>query len=204
VAAVPELKPEQLLLVAGFILPGAISMYVYGLKIPQRDFQLKDRIAEAVCFSLLNFVLVWLPVESVLETGTARQHPVASWVALTAGFVIAPLMWPLVLVRVLQEAEGRGWIAVRAKTAWDHFFGRQRTECWVQIELTDGRVVGGRYGADSFASSWPDPGHLYVQEVWRVDDEGYFVDPVPGNPGLLLRPTDYKLVRVFEGGSADA
>lgn len=27
----PEIKPEQLLLIAGFILPGAISMYVYGL-----------------------------------------------------------------------------------------------------------------------------------------------------------------------------
>jgi hypothetical protein len=199
----PEIKPEQLLLIAGFILPGAISMYVYGLKVPQKEFQLKDRIAEAVCFSMLNFVMVWVPVEQVLTTGTVRERPVAGWVILTLGFVVAPVAWPLLLVQILHFAATRGWIAVRAKTAWDEFFGRQRTECWVQIELTDGRVFGGRYGRSSYASSWPDPGHIYVEELWRVDDEGYFVDPVPGRAGLLLRPGDYKLLRVFEGGPAD-
>jgi hypothetical protein len=54
----PELKIEQLVLIAGFILPGAISMYVYGLKVPQKEFELKDRIAEAICFSLVNFLII--------------------------------------------------------------------------------------------------------------------------------------------------
>jgi Family of unknown function (DUF6338) len=196
---VPELKIEQLLLIAGFILPGAISMYVYGLKVPQKEFELKDRIAEAICFSLVNFFIVWLPVQQALASGLASAYPVISWIVLILGFVIVPVMWPFIVVWLLQRAEKHGWIAVRARTAWDDFFGRQETECWLQVELADGRVIGGRFGRRSFASSWPDPGHLFVEEVWRVDEDGYFVDPLPGGAGILLRPADYKMVRTYQG-----
>jgi Family of unknown function (DUF6338) len=200
---VPELKTEQLVLIAGFILPGAISMYVYGLKVPQKEFELKDRIAEAICFSLVNFLIVWLPVRHVLTSGMTQANPVIAWIVLNLGFVIIPVFWPFAVVWLLQQAEKRGWIAVRARTAWDDFFGRQHIECWLQVELADGRIVGGRFGRGSFASSWPDPGHLFMEEVWRVDEEGYFTDPVPGSAGILLRPADYKMVRVYKGFPVD-
>ncbi len=74
----PELKIEQLLLIAGFVLPGAISMYVNGLKVPQKEFELKDRIAEAICFSLVNFLIVWLPVRQGLASGMAQAYPVVT------------------------------------------------------------------------------------------------------------------------------
>jgi Family of unknown function (DUF6338) len=196
---VPELKIEQLLLIAGFILPGAISMYVYGLKVPQKEFELKDRIAEAICFSLVNFLIVWLPVQRSLASGLASAYPVISWIVLILSFIIVPVLWPFIVVWVLQRAERHGWIAVRARTAWDDFFGRQETECWLQVELAEGRVIGGRFGRRSFASSWPDPGHLFMEEVWRVDEDGYFVDPLPGSAGILLRPADYKMVRTYQG-----
>ncbi len=199
----PEIKTEQLLLIAGFILPGAISMYVYGLKVPQKEFELKDRIAEAICFSLVNFLIVWLPVKQALASGLGQACPVVAWLVVIVGFVATPVVWPFALVWLLQKAEKRGWVALRAKTAGDDFFGRQRTECWLQVELPDGRIIGGRFGRSSFASSWPDPGHLFMEGVWRVDEDGYFVEPIPGNGGVLLRPTDYKLLRVYKGMSPD-
>src|SRR5208337_2746218 len=116
-------------------------MYVYGLKAPQKEFELKDRIAEAICFSLLNFVVVWLPVDSLLRIGWIQSYRFAGWLVVVAGFVIAPVLWPFALVWLLHRAEARGWIAVRAKTAWDDFFNRQTNECWVQVELLDGKVV---------------------------------------------------------------
>ncbi len=195
----PELKTEQLLLIAGFILPGAISMYVYGLKVPQKEFDLKVRIAEAICFSLVNFMIVWLPVREALATGAAVTYPIIGWLVPILGVVVVPVAWPLILVRLLQLAEQRGWIAVRARTAWDDFFGRQKTECWRQVQLMDGSLIGGRFGRESFASSWPDPGHVFMQEVWRLDEDGYFVEPLPRSAGILLRPADYKLVRVYKG-----
>lgn len=195
----PEIKPEQLLLIAGFILPGAISMFVYALKIPQKEFDLKDRIAEAICFSLLNFIIVWALVDWLRDLPVVRGFGVLEWLVLVLAFVVLPALWPFGLVRLLQAAEDRSWIAVRAKTAWDAFFERQRSNCWVQVVLADGRTVGGRYGEESYVSSWPDPGDLYIEELWKIDEDGYFSEPESGQPGLLLRPLDYKMIQVYEG-----
>ena len=74
-----KITPEQLQLIAWFVLPGAISVYVYGLKVPQREFALKDKIAEAIFFSLLNFLVVWLPARWILSL-----DPVEDSVALVA------------------------------------------------------------------------------------------------------------------------
>ena len=195
----PEIKPEQLMLIAGFILPGAISMYVYGLKVPQKEFKLQERVAEAICFSLLNFMLVGLPTLAILDSDWVARRFWVEWLLPIAGFVIAPVAWPFILVALLQSAEARGWIAVRAKTAWDDYFSRHRRGCWIQVELTDGRIVGGRFDRDSYASAFPDPGHLYIEELWQIDENGNFTGRLPGGAGVLLRPSDYRLVRVFTG-----
>jgi uncharacterized protein DUF6338 len=192
------IKPDQLILIAGFVLPGAISMYIYGFKVPQKDFRLQERIVEAICFSLLNFMIVWIPVRNLMGSPRISEQPWAEWLVLIAAFVCAPAVWPFALVSLLRWTERRGWISIRAHTAWDDFFSRQRSGCWLQVELNDGRVFGGRFGRRSYASAYPDPGHLLIEELWKVDDEGYFTEPWPGNAGLLLRPTDYRLVRVYK------
>lgn len=199
----PDIKPEHLILFVGFVLPGAISMYVYGLKVPQREFALKDRIAEALCFSLLNYVIVWIPVQIYLSPVALQATTFPAWLAQILVFLAAPVCWPFALIALLQWAEDRGLIALRAKTAWDDFFGRQETECWIQVETREGQLLGGRYGRGSFASSWPDPGHLYLEEERRIDAVGRFAYPLDGSPGLLLRPADYKMIRVYQGELAD-
>jgi hypothetical protein len=67
VTAMPEIKIEHLLMFAGFVLPGAISMYVYGLKVPQKEARLQDRLLEAICFSILNSVLLYVPIGYALD-----------------------------------------------------------------------------------------------------------------------------------------
>jgi hypothetical protein len=196
VSQMPEIKPDQLILIAGFVLPGAISMYIYGFKVPQKDFRLQERIAEAICFSLLNFIIIWIPVRAALVSPKIVERFWAEWLILVA-VVCAPAVWPFVLVSLLRWAERKSWISVRAHTAWDDFFSRQRNGFWLQVELNDGRVLGGRFGDRSYASAYPDPGHLLIEELWRVDDEGDFTERWPGNAGLLLRPSDYRLVRVY-------
>ncbi len=193
----PEIKPEQLLLIVGFILPGAISMYVYGLKVPQKEFALKDRVAEAICFSLLNFVVVWPPARWLLDSSFSESSPFSQWLISMAAFILVPVVWPFFLIRLLQWAEQRDWISVRAKTAWDDFFGQRKSGCWLQIVLSDDTVIGGRFDKLSYASSWPEPGHLYLEELWHIDPFGKFSHKLAGQPGVLLRPADYKRVLTY-------
>jgi hypothetical protein len=101
------------------------------------------------------------------------------------------------LIKVLRFAEEKALIAVQAKTAWNAFFERQRQGFWIQVVLNDGSLVGGKFDEDSYASAHPDPGHLHIEELWEVDPNGAFLNVKAGSPGVILRPTDYKFVRVY-------
>ena len=192
-----ELKIEYLIVFAGFVLPGAISIYVYSLIVPQRDVQLKDKIAESVCFSILNFVIMIIPITWALELGFSDDTYLLTYLLLILSFVVAPGVWPRVLVLFLRFAEDRRTILPRSRTAWDHYFASLRDGIWVQAVLQDGSVVGGVFGRDSFASSYPEPGHIYIQELWQIDAQGHFASPMNGSPGILLRPDDYRYLKVF-------
>ena len=193
----PELELSYLLLFVAFVLPGAISMYVYGLLVPQAERLLKDKVLEAVCFSLVNFVLLFWMIGLVLDPVFLDSQRFLSWAIIVICFLAAPAIWPFLSIKILSWAEGRRLIGVRAKTAWDDFFGRLADGCWIQVELATGERIGGRFGKDSYASAYPDPGHLYIEELWELDSTGSFVTPLPGCPGIILRPTDYRSVRVF-------
>ncbi len=193
-----ELKIEYLIVFAGFVLPGAISMYVYSLKIPQRDEKLKDKIIESVCFSILNFIIMIIPIKSALDLGFSGSNLIWSYLLLILSFVVAPAIWPYVLIRMLRWLENLGWISRRAKTSWDFVFQRE-TGCWMQITLKGGDRIGGKFDVNSYATAYPDTGHLFLEELWELDEEGTFVQPYPGRPGIVLRPEDYEYVLIYGG-----
>ncbi len=192
----PDLKIEYLILFAGFVLPGAISMYVYSLKVPQRDEKLKDKIAESICFSILNFIIMIIPIKLAFDLGFSNQYFIKSYILLILSFVVVPAIWPYALIRLLRCLENLGWIAPRAKTSWDFVFEKE-VGCWMQVVMKDGHRIGGRFDVDSYATAYPDTGHLYIEELWELDDEGTFHRPFPGRPGIILRPDDYEYVLIY-------
>lgn len=193
----PEIKIEHLLMFAGFVLPGAISMYFYALIVPQKESRLQDRLLDAVCFSILNFVIMYWPISTAIDPVYQTKHPYDAYSLVIISFVIAPAVWPFLLVRFLRIAERQGVIAVRAKTAWDAFFEKQRQGFWIQVVLNDGTVLGGKFGKASYASAYPEPGHLHIEELWEIDQAGAFQNVKVGSPGVILRPSDYKFVKVY-------
>ncbi len=196
----PQLELTYLILFVAFVLPGAMSMYVYGLLVPQGDHALKDRILEAICFSLINFVLLFWLIEILMREGFIGDHPALSWSIGVISFLLAPAAWPILLVMVLKVLALRRLVLFRAKTGWDHFFHNRQEGCFVVARLVDGKTVGGRYGRKSFASAYPNPGHIFIEELWEIGEDGAFTgNPLPGNEGIILRPGDYQYIRVMGG-----
>jgi hypothetical protein len=194
---------EQLLMLAQFVLPGTLSMYVYGLKVPQKEFQLKDRIAEAIFFSMLNFVVVGpivsqfpgIPLDPAKVDAWGWMSRIAAYLVVVAAFVVMPVVWVFAVVGLRRLAVNRGWITAQPPSAWDGFFAA-RKGCWMTLTLADGSVVGGKYGTASFATTYPDSGHLYLEEMWEVNAQGTYVRMLIPRRGIILRPTDYKFVYV--------
>lgn len=195
---------EQLLMIALFVLPGSLSMYVYGLKVPQKDFLLKDRIAEAIFFSLLNFIvvgpLVWalvgMPIDMKVIEKLAWWQKLGVYFTLIIGFVVMPVVWAFGAVWLLRAAQSRRWISSQTRSAWDAFFANQRTGSWVIVTMNDNSMIGGKFGTRSFASAWPAPGHLFLEELWAVNTNGQLHYKITPARGILLRPADYKFVCV--------
>ena len=152
-----ELRIEYFLALAFFVLPGAISMYFFGLLVAHKDRLLKDRILEAICFSLLNLaILVW-PIHLLFQDGFVSDNPFWAWLLALAMLVVAPAIWPFATHRILRLAERKRLISPQSRTAWDDFFASHPSGVWVQVVLTDGSVVGGIFGRKSFGAPIPSP-----------------------------------------------
>ena len=67
----------------------------------------------------------------------------------------------------------------------------------MQIVMKDGGRIGGKFDVNSYATAYPDTGHLYLEELWTLDADGTFLEPYPGRPGIVLRPEDYDYVLIF-------
>jgi hypothetical protein len=67
----------------------------------------------------------------------------------------------------------------------------------VIVHLKTGKLVGGYFGHDSYASVEPQSGHIYLSELWTLDRKGAFVAPVPDSKGALFRPEDYDWIEFF-------
>lgn len=180
-----------------FLVPGFISMRVYGMLRPSEPGQLKENIFEAVTFSVINYVLMEWTVPLARQYAAAPDGTIYRIGLLAAAFVIVPALLPIALNFVLVKLERRGHILRRAKTAWDEFFLR-RQACWIIVHLKDGRRMGGFFSDKSFASLYPNSGHLYVQELWKLGPNGEFEAKIENSQGIILRPDDYQMIEVFK------
>jgi hypothetical protein len=68
----------------------------------------------------------------------------------------------------------------------------------VRFHLKEGMDLGGCFGERSFATSSPNAQEIYVEEVWRVDENGRFVERVEKTDGAMVRSENYELIEFLE------
>jgi Family of unknown function (DUF6338) len=193
----PELSVSNLLLFAAFVVPGAVSLQVYRLKVSTPHQTLKENLSESVVFSVVNFVLLYWLIVYAVSNDVIREHPLRSYGIVILSFFLAPAIWPFLLVTILRQLERLRLIQPQANTSWDYYFNKLRRGSYVIVHLHDRSYIGGKFGRASYASGYPDSGHLFLEELWGVGNDGNFTGKALTGQGVILRPTDYKYVRVF-------
>lgn len=187
-----DISSQTLLVFVILVLPGFISMRVYSLIRPGDQTTLKDSIFEALAYGVMNFgMMFWL-----FQFAVQSDEVIIQGIFVAISLVVAPILWPFLLDRALEFAARRGLLHYRYKTAWDDFFSR-RNSCWLIVHLSDGRRVGGVFANKSYATLYPTPGHLFIEELWEIDQEtGEFQGTSPISQGLILKPEDYRFVEI--------
>lgn len=192
----------QLIVAIVLVIPGLNATWVIERLAGPLSVRPAERLYRAVALS----VMILLPASPWLASLVRRlaDGGVHHWEAMLAGAVllfIAPVGLGWVAARVRYHGGLRRYLTRQtnidpAPTAWDYAFRDARPR-FVRVRLNDGSMVGGRFGRDSFASSYPQDHGLFIQEVWRLSAEGTFLNPIAGTDGVLISPGTIALVELF-------
>lgn len=174
-----------------FALPGFISMQVWDRIMPTGERPLKDSIPEAFAFGILTAAIA-LPGLVIANP----SNPWAIYFSIFGALVVLPALLPFLLKWAILWLNRRSIILGPTHNSWDAVFLR-REPLLVIVHLKDGRRIGGYYGPNSSAGLYPASGHLYLETLWKLDDDGNFVASVPRSRGIILRPEDYAFVELF-------
>ncbi len=204
-----------LLILAAFVLPGFVA-----LKYRERTYVVKaddtpfERLLSALYYSFLSYLV--LGVVAVVVLGTSTRDVGRLWhgearagvyVALAGGGVLIPTILAE-LARWWAGSGVRGRIrsvaglntAHTTPSGWEHFFLRDRT-CFARVTLTDGRVVGGHFGDQSFAGYTAETPDLYLEERWALDDKDWFSEPTDSSLGVYIRADHIVSVEFYDDGA---
>ena len=179
-----------------FVLPGLVSMRIYRLLIPCRQLDWGNACLEGLFYSAVNFALFLPLIVTIHHDSFPSKHPV--WYGLLALLIllVGPIIWPIVYVKLVRSKKLMRGLQLPYPTAWDYFFDKRRS-IFVLIHLKTGRMIGGYYGPASYATAYPDEGDIYLQAVYRVNDEGRFGEPIESTNGLLISKDQYSYIEFF-------
>ena len=197
IAKIVALTLPQFAALVALFLPGFVSIKVDRLMQPGKRATGADFLVDALAYSLLNAaVFAWAIQRVSQELRGAAPNYALVWVLGVLICVVGPSLWPPIF-RGLQRLGTRLRVLMPPQlVAWDSFFSR-RQPCWVIVHLKNGRLVGGYFGRESFASVEPDSGHIYIEALWKVDRNGRFTSEVAGSKGAVFRPQYYDWIEFF-------
>jgi len=187
-----------------FIIPGFITDRIIALTIPRAKRDSTEIILTAITFSCINYAIFsWLILLMIFKGFPSRYETwfIFSWLGI---LLIGPIIegfafnW-LVNSKLYRKLFG----LLKLKNiqlipkSWDYHFGKEEP-CWILLTLKDGTKIGGFFGSDSFASSFPAEEDLYIEELWEIDEKGKFKQPVQNSGGCLIRRNEINFMEFFK------
>jgi hypothetical protein len=113
---------------------------------------------------------------------------------------VLPIVYPFIVKSFLKLKFIKNILLDPMGKAWDHFFSL-RSACYVLIHLKNGNMIGGIFANKSYASTYPFPEDIYLQEVWKVDGTGRFFNKIPNTKGIWICKDNIDYIEFFEGNN---
>ena len=204
------------LVVALFLLPGALATWGFERKVGAWGVGLADRIFRFVAWSAVQHVLAaplgLLAWREYVHTGRLKSGDLPLWLwPILIGYVLVPYVIGWWLGWGYQHQKGPAVFLVGthpAPTAWEHLFGR-KDQGTVRIRLKGGTYVAGLFvvlddGRRSYAAGYPhEPTDLWLVKGVVVDRAtGEFLLDINGSlqtmdAGLLIRYDEMESLEFF-------
>lgn len=188
------LELEKLYLFIIFFIPGFISLKIWSLIVPTENRKTSDYFFDIISYSAINFAALFWLIYIIIK----NEYALCVNIILTIiVLLVAPVLWPIIISWILKSGKLKGKIVHPTPKAWDFFFS-QGEPCFMLIHLKSGKYIGGLYSGKSFASSFPHPEDIYLEEVWKVDEQGKFKNKIESSKGILINREFINYIELFE------
>ncbi len=188
---------DKLALFIAFVIPGFISLKVYELIEPGARRNTSEQLVDAIAYSCINYAVLALPITVVENSDLNINSPNLYYSFYLFVLLIAPVLlalgWRFLRTREFFQRNAPHPTAL----PWDYVFS-QRKSYWMRITLGNGKVIGGRYAHNSFASSAPAKEQLYLEEAWIIDDKGGFVKKKDRSAGIIVLASDISHIELLK------
>ena len=187
---------DKIFLFILFFVPGFISMKVYQLLVASEPSKFSESLNEAIGFSSINFAsLSWLII--LIHRNNFYLNYLV-WYLIICLFIIfiAPIIWPILYVRLTKSKRLRKYILSPIKSPWDYYFEKGKS-AWVIVNLKSGEKIGGVYSCNSFASAFPQNNQIYLEELWVIDGQGKFLKKKERTNGTIIFCNDIKSIEFY-------
>ena len=188
-----ELTEATLSLFIFFLLPGFISIQVYGWIIPTRDRSPSDRLSEIASTGAISFLILFLLFGSPLSD----KGDLDLSLGMVFAIVFIPAMLPVLLIYFRKLLSWLGMARQIENSVWDFFF-LKRSPCFVRGQFKDGSKFGGYVGDKSYITLSPNVQEIYVEQRWELDDNDGFERPLIGTKGFFINRNDCEFMEFFE------
>lgn len=187
---------DKIILFILFFVPGFISMKVYRLLIASGNTDFSHSINEVIAFSSINYAFFSWLIILIYKNDLYVNH--LYWFLLACLFIIfiAPILWTILYYSLIRSKFLRKFIVSPFKEPWDFYFERKKS-CWILVNLKSGERIGGVYSDKSYSSAFPYKYQLYLEELWEIDADGYFIEPKNRTNGILIFGEDIKSVEFY-------
>jgi hypothetical protein len=176
---------DKLLLVLLFVIPGFVAMKTYAILASGPRLDASKAMVDALAFSCCNYAVFALPIYGMHYAEWAKRHPVAYAVAWGCVLLVGPVLCAVAVFALRRAKWLSRWLPHPVDRAWDYVFGK-REMSYLIITLTSGKRIGGTYGSNSFASSYPADPEIYMEAAWDVDDAEGFTRRHVQTRGMLI------------------
>ncbi len=200
-----SLTPNTWLLILFALVPGFVANRVFALWCPTQKQDWEKALLEPITWSAINLLFWWWLVLPILQTPFEQ---LSGWHLLWVNAIVCAVS-PTILASVWYWFRTREW--THQKLGLDHptprgweFFLRKTPHFFVLFHLKNGKMVGGYFGPKSYASTYPQEPEIYVQEIWRVDDDGRFLEKVKGSFGSVIRQSEWERIEFFNPHDEEA
>jgi hypothetical protein len=198
-------SPEAVILLLYLVVPGYIATKIYDILAPGERQGFGEAIIDILAWSFILMLFWFWPFAALYQyselLSTGSRYLIAFVLTILAVFVTPPLA-----AYLLFRVRNRGYLRGLAKgvsshpspTSWDWFFSENANNYYVRFHLKTGERLGGYYGENSFATSFPHKQEVYIEEEWHLDEDGKFTEPIEGTKGTIVNREDCSLVQFLE------